>query len=802
MSAVRLRGLLTALSAWAVVCAAGAGRAGAADTYWNAAAGNWSDAGKWIGGEPTASDRAYVGSTAGGVASGTVTIDQAGETCDYLFLGGETGTSGGAAMAGGSLDAQTGIWVGAAPGAIGQYALSSGLLSVGGEVVGDFGDGRFHQTGGSHVVTADLVVGSWTGSAGSFALSVGALDVGGDLIVGWEGTGSFDHAGGQCTVQGSAWIGLGEAGGGFRLNGPVGAATLSLPAGGSINVAGGRLEWLDGLVEFLDPGGVGGQGVHLWPGATLAMGRGLESGATEFDVNALVAGAYFAGDPAGVTGLETAALEVTNGVTARQDSGDVLVGELLLGGGHGAGTYRLTGTCVLSVGARIRVGGGSDGRLEWYGGDIDTPEMALGPGGALAMGFGFDLADLTAGDLFLFGGSLTGLDAAALEVGRDASAAQTSGTVEIGRLQLGGADGTAGYYDLFAGELRVTQADVGTGGAGLVTQWGGSVEVTGTLTLGSQVAIGSGYELISGSLSAGGIACRDAFAQSGGALQADRLINEGQLLLSAAAATTITYVLNRGSVMIDGAQQVAFGDVVCEPAGSFTAAAGDRVHVSGDFLCRSAQAAAWSTDAAALLFEPGEDDEHVFAVTGVDLGPAGGWTGNFVWGELTVQPGQHVSVADGDAGVDGGGALYVHTLTLAGVGSYVGLGPSMNLYYRNGGGPKQLFGGDANLDGSVNILDLGALANNYRGTDRTWAEGDFNGDAAVNILDLGALANNYRRTTGGGPGGEPVPEPVSACLWAAGLGALLLGPRRASRRRGPRPGGCVPSRRPAGGRPC
>ena len=43
--------------------------------------------------------------------------------------------------------------------------------------------------------------------------------------------------------------------------------------------------------------------------------------------------------------------------------------------------------------------------------------------------------------------------------------------------------------------------------------------------------------------------------------------------------------------------------------------------------------------------------------------------------------------------------------------------------------------GDANLDGTVNLLDLTALANHWKQTGY-WAQGDFNYDGTVNLLDL------------------------------------------------------------------
>jgi hypothetical protein len=51
--------------------------------------------------------------------------------------------------------------------------------------------------------------------------------------------------------------------------------------------------------------------------------------------------------------------------------------------------------------------------------------------------------------------------------------------------------------------------------------------------------------------------------------------------------------------------------------------------------------------------------------------------------------------------------------------------------------------GDANSDGCVDVGDLGILAANYGGSNKTWSQGDFNGDGIVDVGDLGILAANY-----------------------------------------------------------
>lgn len=91
--------------------------------------------------------------------------------------------------------------------------------------------------------------------------------------------------------------------------------------------------------------------------------------------------------------------------------------------------------------------------------------------------------------------------------------------------------------------------------------------------------------------------------------------------------------------------------------------------------------------------------------------------------------------------------------------------------------------GDADLDGDVDLSDLGILATNYgQGQSMTWLKGDFDRDGDVDLSDLGTLATNY------GAGQAQafadfqalVPEP-SAMM--ATMGFLLLMPYRSPRRR-------------------
>jgi hypothetical protein len=82
---------------------------------------------------------------------------------------------------------------------------------------------------------------------------------------------------------------------------------------------------------------------------------------------------------------------------------------------------------------------------------------------------------------------------------------------------------------------------------------------------------------------------------------------------------------------------------------------------------------------------------------------------------------------------------------------------------------KSTFGGDANMDGKVDVTDLGALATNWQMAGE-WMAGDFNYDGFIDVTDLGLLATNWQSGVGAGAG-----SPLSAASFDEALASVGLG---------------------------
>src|SRR6185436_18332213 len=102
---------------------------------------------------------------------------------------------------------------------------------------------------------------------------------------------------------------------------------------------------------------------------------------------------------------------------------------------------------------------------------------------------------------------------------------------------------------------------------------------------------------------------------------------------------------------------------------------------------------------------------------------------------------------------------------------------------------KYTYLGDTDLDGDVDVADLGKLATSWQ-TSNVWSGGDFDYNGTVDVNDLGLLATNWQAGVGSplGPSfaqaasalGLPtvaVPEPATIALLGALSWSLTRPPR-------------------------
>jgi len=96
--------------------------------------------------------------------------------------------------------------------------------------------------------------------------------------------------------------------------------------------------------------------------------------------------------------------------------------------------------------------------------------------------------------------------------------------------------------------------------------------------------------------------------------------------------------------------------------------------------------------------------------------------------------------------------------------------------------------GDTDLDGRVNVSDLGNLATNFGlTTAATWVQGDFDYNGTVNVADLGDLATNFGQTLAGGA--ATAATTVSATMTAIDSGEFTRADFGELSRAVPEPGG-------------
>ena len=722
-----------------------AGRAWAAHTYWQhdpAAAGDWFVPTNWTDGLPTRDDSAYVDN------GGTVQIAAGLAQARKLFLGHAAGASGTIELSGGRVQShwqyigsdatshfiQTGgintinyhFSLGGHPpyerGGQGTYELSGGRLHVTGvQFIGLSGTGHFIQTGGVNEVTHCFYLGYGVLepiAQGTYELRGGRLRVGDSLRIGHDATGHFIQTGGINAVGSD--LRLGEA---YPVLDPSTRGTYEL-RGGRLRVGDFLRIGNDTTGHFIQTGGIN------TVSRSIDLGRkGGSHGTYELSGGRVQSGAQRIGHSGTGHFIQTGGVNEVTGILSLGRSRHV---------SRSHGTYELSGGRLRVMGSQY-VGYAGDGLFAQTGGTnavAGTLHLARGQG--------------SHGTYELSGGRVR---SAGQRVGREGTGhfIQTGGinTAE-GGLSVGGSEGGSGTYELSGGQVRSEWQQVGRSGAGHFIQTGGTNKVGDILFVGLYKRSSGTYTISGGSLSTAGLTVS--------------LAGSGTLNITGASAD------------ITVSEYLEFG-----PDSTFSAVAGSTIHMRGSAFRNL------STDPAALgglanlrlIFKGGGGAFNPVEVAGEDLGPVpAGWTDNFALGTLQLGEAdagriQLVDGADNQQDGPGNEALYVDWLILNG-GAKIDLN-GLGLYFRNGGLPRQLLAGDANLDGCVDGLDYVTWSSNYGQGGKAWKDGDYNGDTVVDGLDYIAWSGNYLRGEPGGAG-MPIPEPGAVALIFAG--ACLILPRR------------------------
>ena len=693
---------------------------------------------------------------------------------------GSSGTGAFVHMAGNCSVSNTLLLGGNGASALGTYSLSGGTLTVNGDCeVGSYGDGVFTMTGGYHNVANDktLYIGRYSGSGGTYNLDGGELSAS-TIDIGTSGIGRLKWTAGalvttDITITGGGDMSVGSgiywyyeggltiSGGQLRLNASHGSFTLE--------------DQEDEAVATLSAGLMSARYEGIGNGSTRASGywsgRFTQTGGTNSVTRDLVLG--WDDDGNGVYSLEGGILSPDRVYVGYEGDGTFTqtggthsingpYGELIVGNVSGSeGEYTLSNG-TLSIGHEVYVGYGGDGTFTQSGG---THTLG-GTSSVLYLGW----AAVGSGTYALSGGTLSVGDEVHLGYSGEGAFTQTGGTFTISGgddeiLWIGYSSGSTGSYDLSGGTFSAKEISVGAQGSGSVVQSGGTLTVQDAFTLGGVANSDGTYTILGDFSETTGVTAGGLFVGLGGT----GVLEVGDDQTPTTATIAVTDLIQYQTDPIRSAS-IYFG-----ADGTFTVAAPDGEESECIMTLTDADAAfvicenASGTNLSGLgsltvIFE-GEDGEggpKTIEVAGEDKGaglPSAAEfnAANFLIDQLTVGEDATGPVTlrliddhDNRAGVE---ALYANTLALDEYGR-IDLN-ALNLYYKNGGDPKRLIVGDADLSYYVDDDDLSLLLANWD-TETGWKKGEFDCEGVVDDDDLSLLLAHWGEggEEDGGGGGE------------------------------------------------
>ncbi|MBN1853919.1 MAG: hypothetical protein JW829_14395 [Pirellulales bacterium] len=418
--------------------------------------------------------------------------------------------------------------LGGTVGSFGQYELAeTGILQADTfEIIGDAGEGHFVQSGGVHTVTT-LLLGQQEGGLGTLDLSGGTLDVGIGLIGGF-GNGTIHQTGGSFSVSGMLILGYedGSAGNYLLEGGSLVVSQLALAQAVSseaeYTVTSGNLEVTSSLTI-----GARGYGRFSQSGGEVLIDTGVEPA-----VLSIGYGAEWSGHDISYT-LSGGLLEI-HGTEYVGREGPSSGNFIQSGGQH------FVRRSSLGLGGDLIVGCSTEGYYEMTGGELEAVNLSIGTlGGAgyfsqynaasrvtvETLLVGCDIASDIIGDFdgyyHLNEGELTSSYVMIGTGGRGMMNEYSGGNVTInGPIFIGYS--SLGQYHQWGGTHAVEGNEVvGHADQGNYEQDGGLHTITGSLTLGNLASSSGSYSLEVGTLSVAntlivGNAGEGSFIQSAG----------------------------------------------------------------------------------------------------------------------------------------------------------------------------------------------------------------------------------------------------------------------------------------------
>lgn len=435
-------------------------------------------------------------------------------------------------------------------------------------------------------------------------------------------------------------------------------------------------------------------------------------------------------------------------------------------GGNGTLTQSGAGSLVQSRDIRIGSGAGATGVYNHNGGTAQVNWLLAGREGGNGT-YNLNGGTLNANQLRVGSGS-----------GSTGNASIQSGVANVAVDAYVGVDGALGAVTQSGGSLNVTNnLIVGTGSGGGVFSNGTFNQSGGTVTVGSGLLIGLGgalgrYELSGGTLNAGQVTNGGTFIHTGGAANIGALTGTGTTTVGAGVNLAADRVA-QGTVNVNGTMTIRPNGNVSGVSriDNITLGSAGRIDLTNNKLITRMAAGTWNGtayDGVAGMVDSGR-----------------GASGNALWngasGIITSDP----------RAIDNGDLL---SIGVAKVGDFKGIADGAITTFAGqtvtGSDIVAMvtWGGDATLDGKINIDDYGRIDANVAASGSVfgWFNGDFNYDGKINIDDYGIIDGNIGRqgaafVTGGASFMEEVsavPEPAAAVILAGMAAGSLLRRRR------------------------